>query len=670
MASPLRLLGTPQRQLDGRWTPLPPGRPLLLLSYLAYQEDWVSRDELLALLWPDIAEKPARQNLRQLLYQCRQEPWAEGLEVERTRLRWPVATDVARFREALGAGDWPVALEACQGELLEAVRIDLPPPFEEWLAAEREVLQGAWREAALAHAATLEARAEYGQGAALLRQVLRQDPLAEDALRAFMRCAYLDGQRDQALRSFDAFAAQLQREFEMEPLEETVELAGAVREGTLTRPQPIPAGHSTTPERPQASATPPAPATAPRLMNVPSQLTPFIGRDLDLAAIANLLQTPEVRLVTLAGPGGNGKTRLAIQTLLEQVGVFPDGAAFVPLAAITRPDQIPVVAATALGLAFGPDGNASGQLTDYLRDRNLLLAVDNVEHVIDGATLLLELLEAAPGLKLLVTSREALGFQSEWFYEVKGMEVPAESDEQPELHDGVELFLRRARSVQPQLVLGEGDRARVGRICRLVGGSPLGIELAANWVRILSLEQILAELGDSLDLLESDQRDLPERHRSIRGGVRRVMGTPRRIRAVGHPEALRVSRRLLQGTRLARWPGTSVRTLLSLANKSLIYRNARDRFERHPLIWQFVQGEGRGRPGAVAHRRGSGAPRELPSAASLAERWSRLTGSDQRAALDEISTELENVRAAWPLGWRQRGGRAARPGGRRLRNGS
>ena len=191
---------------------LPLRQSLLLAAYLAHRDDWVGRDELLTVFWPDEVESVARHNLSQLVYHCRRQPWFDGLEAERTRLRWRVASDLQLFRAAIGAGAWHDALEIYRGPLLEGLPTGVAPGFEDWLESEREALQVAWREATLQVAAALEREGRTAEAIARLQAVLERDPLAEDALQAYLRCAREVGQRTAALRAYAIFRTALRED--------------------------------------------------------------------------------------------------------------------------------------------------------------------------------------------------------------------------------------------------------------------------------------------------------------------------------------------------------------------------------------------------------------------------------------------------------------------------
>jgi predicted ATPase/transcriptional regulator with XRE-family HTH domain len=259
--------------------------------------------------------------------------------------------------------------------------------------------------------------------------------------------------------------------------------------------------------------------------NLPLQPTTFVGRSTELAAIARLLANPTCRLLTLHGPGGIGKTRLALTVAASETAAFPDGVAFVALASISMPSQIVSAIGEALRLSFGGQADPIAHLLSELRERHLLLVLDNFEHLLEGADLVSALLAHAPRLTVVVTSRERLNLQAEWLFNVDGLGFPHQQPHAPVAsqslttlmeYSAVELFVQRARQVQPALQLDEATLTNIVQICQHVAGMPLAIELAAVSTRILSVAEIERRIRANLDLLATRLRDVPTRHRSMR----------------------------------------------------------------------------------------------------------------------------------------------------------
>jgi predicted ATPase/DNA-binding CsgD family transcriptional regulator/tetratricopeptide (TPR) repeat protein len=250
--------------------------------------------------------------------------------------------------------------------------------------------------------------------------------------------------------------------------------------------------------------------------NLPSQPTSFIGREDEIAEIVALLDNPACRLLTLVGPGGSGKTRLALEVVRHTLDTFTDGAYFIPLQPLDSPNEIIGAIINTLSLRFYEDEDLGSQLIRYFRDRQLLLIMDNFEHLTDGADILTDILREAPLVKIVVTSREALKLQEEWVRGVNGLDYPKDARDASNIeYSALQLFTERAQRLMADFSL-EREFDHVRSICQLVEGLPLALELAAGWLRILTCQHIAVEIKRDLDFLAANIRNLPQRHRSMR----------------------------------------------------------------------------------------------------------------------------------------------------------
>ena len=257
--------------------------------------------------------------------------------------------------------------------------------------------------------------------------------------------------------------------------------------------------------------------------NLPVARVPILGRDAEVAAARDLLLRDDVGLVTLTGPGGAGKTRLGLQiatTLLDQ---FEDGVYLVLLAPISDPGLVPATIARALGLRETTDRPLTDALVDYLRERQVLLVLDNFEQIVPAATVVADLLAACPRLKILVTSRAALRLRGERELPVPPLALPdagqSHSAERLQQYAAVALFAERAREVRPDFAITTENAPAVAEICQRLDGLPLAIELAAARVRLLGPQAMLGRLGRRLPFLTGGSRDLPARQQTLRGTI-------------------------------------------------------------------------------------------------------------------------------------------------------
>jgi predicted ATPase len=375
-------------------------------------------------------------------------------------------------------------------------------------------------------------------------------------------------------------------------------------------------------------------------------LTSLIGREHELRALLQQLQSPGCRLLNLTGPGGIGKTRLALEAAYQLQDRFEDGVCFISLVGTGSPQFIIPAIADALGFSFSGAVELKAQLFNYLREKHILIVLDNLEHLLAGIELLDELLAYSPRVKLLTTSREQLNLRAEWGFEVQGLPVPSESDPSTvEANSAAALFIQRARQTRRDFTLASNDVAGLKRICQLVEGSPLGLELAATWVRLMSVQEIASEIERSMDFLTSSVRDLPERHRSIRAVFDHSW-------SLLSEEERRVMMRLsvFRGgfTREAaeHVAGASLAHLSALVQKSLLRHagGAAGRYDLHELIRQYAVAQLQMNQGEdlQAHERHAGY-----FAAWLEQQESELQDARLHDALTRISQEIDNLRCAW-----------------------
>lgn len=585
----LRLLGSPQAWVNQSWQSLAPERPTWLLVYLALCPDWVSRDSLAELFSPHAPEEQAKAALRLLLHRAKKLPWASNVQAQPLRLRWMVHTDVQAFETAVRENDWQRAVELYRGPLLEGWPL-APSGLQDGLEAERERLAALWHRAVLR---LVELKAE---GALeVLERVLAQEFPPEEALQAYLRLA----PRERALMQYQRFAHLLQEAFGLEPLATTQALAQSLR------------------------------ASQPHLL--PQSTTALVGRQKELQAVLQHLQQPNCRLLTLVGLGGMGKTRLALEVARHHAG-----ATFVNLAETPQADWVGGAIAQALGLLL-TQAPLQEQLVQALRLRPGLLVLDNFEHLLDAAPLLSRLLAAVPQLQILVTSRQALGLQSEVVFNLSGLSLP-QSDAPGEImaSEAVQLFVQ---SAQRRTAIQAHDGVFIARICQRVEGMPLALELAASWMGVLTPAQIDAHLQQGLELLSSQWRDLPPRHLSLRvvleATFEQLTETHKRLL-----EALSLFRGGIALEAAQGLAGAKPSSLLELVSQSLLQREPSGRFVMHSLVQSYISER-------LQHSPQRKQTLEDQYTAYWSQRlvpWQSTTR--QPAALAFIETELDNLRQA------------------------
>jgi predicted ATPase/DNA-binding SARP family transcriptional activator len=690
-------------------------KALALLGYLARHDQPVSRSHLAGLFWGDKEEARGRRNLSRELSQlsahlpgCFQADyhtvqflppnicWVDTLAfaelvrsgVEKTQLSFSskakppsepikIVTDWFPYHLAEGIHSEKLAQAVAlyRGDFMTGYFLDDCPEFEAWLVREQE----GWRRQItelLERLIAYHAR-QGGNDQALFyaRRWLELEPWRERAHRYLMILLAQRGERTAALAQFEICRRALAEELAVDPGQATVALYEQIRAGEL-RGGAVPTGGFAQEQRSRgeiftAAPLPPRPPADPLassapvpLHQVPTPATSFIGREEELAQIAAHFNDPACRLLTLVGPGGVGKTRLAVQAAWQatrpspKAGArgtpsFADGVYFIPLDALSSAEFLVSTLADALNFTFYSGANPTNQLLNFLREKRLLLVLDNFEHLLAGAELIADILKQVPQVKILVVSRERLNLQEEYLLPIQGLKV-SETDIHPrasktrsrlalEEYSAVQLFLQRAQTVNSGFTLSEAEKLCVAHVCRLTEGTPLAIELASAWLRLLSCQEIAQEIEQNLDFLTTSLRNVPERQRSLRA----VFDYSWQLLSA---EERRVFRQLavftggFQQEAARQVIGASLPLLLTLVDKSLLRRTETGRYTRHLLLWQY------------AAEKLAETPQEKEKiqdlhghyyAAFLHERAARLKGGQQRESLAEIGLEIENIRAAW-----------------------
>ncbi|MEZ4674251.1 MAG: BTAD domain-containing putative transcriptional regulator [Caldilineaceae bacterium] len=543
-----------------------------------------------------------------------------------------------------------------QGDFLAGLEIPHAPAFEEWMLLERERLRQLALELGTILARQYEITGEAAAAIAICRRLLSIDPWQETVYRLLMRLLVQRGQRISALQQYERCRQILADDLAVEPEAATTALYEQIRHDAVADPATVPVDKS------RRSAPTATTALAQIRTVLPPQTTPFLGRHTELQQLFKLLADPACRLLTLMGPGGIGKTRLAQQLAHQLVttpyleaaappdpvlsGRFADGIFYVSATSLPTVDDLLHAVANLIGFTFSGYETAETQLLNQLRTRHMLLVIDNFEHLVGDATRLTHWLQIAPQLSLMITSRERLNLSDEWLFPVQGLPLPpvwsdAERGwESVEQNDAVQLFVRRAQRVNLGFAPAvEGES--VVAICRLLTGMPLAIELAASWTRTHSCSEILAEIRQNFDFLATSLRDIPERHRSLRAAFdhswrlleRADAAIIRRLVLLPAGFSAPLARHVAQATPVA---------LLRLVDKSFLQRSPGQRYIIHELLRQYVAQQLMPTEQHATHY----------ACARYFGHWSaqlhqQRESVEELAALTAVGVELENLRTIW-----------------------
>jgi len=378
--------------------------------------------------------------------------------------------------------------------------------------------------------------------------------------------------------------------------------------------------------------------------NLPPEEGPLVGRDTELGEIIHHLSDPACRLLTLAGPGGIGKTRLAIEAARESLVRFSDGVHYVPLVAVRSGEFLPAALATALKITTFGQEDLKKQVAHFLREKEALLVLDNFEHLLAEADWLPALREEAPKVKFIVTSRESLGVKGEKVFHVKGLaNPPDDSGQEIEKYGSVQLFLREARRAHPEYVLTEQERPYLIHLCKFLEGMPLGLRLAAVWVKTHPIEQIYGEIRKNRDFLTSLYGDVPERHRSLRAVFEHSW-------AMLGPTQKEILRKLsvfhgsfsVEGAEVV--AGAPITQLALLTDKSVLRKAESGRYEMHPLLKQYAEEK---LEESVEVKEEVCQRHCLYYAGFAKEREGWLYSPRQKEAMEDVGREIEDIRDAW-----------------------
>jgi predicted ATPase/DNA-binding SARP family transcriptional activator/DNA-binding CsgD family transcriptional regulator len=519
---PLRisLLGSFRIQLgprtieEGEWRLRKAASIIKLLALVP--EHRLHRERIMDHFWPKLDPEAAANNLRYALHYARRmlEPGlvaaSSYLRVQdgQVALAGRVWVDVEAFEEAASTARrarvpvaYRTAVDLYAGDVLPG---DL---YEDWVEGRRAGLRTLYLALLKEMADLYEEREALGAAVEALNRVVESDPRDEEAYVSLMRLHALSGSRSEALRQYELLRGVLHRDLAAEPSAASRHLYEEIRAGR------------TLPPLSSEAASSPRETENSGVHNLPAPRTSFVGREREIVEIRRALAMSAS--LTLTGTGGTGKTRLAVEVARDLVGAYPEGIWFVGLAPLTDSDLVVQAVAGVFGVREQQNRPLLGTLADYLRERRLLLVLDNCEHVVDGAARVADaLLDVCPRLRILATSREALGVEGEVVWPVQPLSVPDDEHpptvEQIEDHESVRLFIERIRQRSAPFEATPANVRAVAEVCRKLEGIPLAIELAAASTKVLAIEQVAERLGDSLKLLTGGGRTTDPRQQTLR----------------------------------------------------------------------------------------------------------------------------------------------------------
>ncbi|MCP5098883.1 MAG: hypothetical protein GY943_25305, partial [Chloroflexi bacterium] len=649
-----------------------------LLIYLAIEHKLGTavhpRQSLMELLWPGTLLKSSQANLRQTLYQLRQAiPHVNDqplLHTDRNSVQInpdiDFELDVANFLQMGQSGEMAqleTAVSHYHGPFLADFHLPGSNPFTEWSRAWQEKCQRVMLEATQTLTTSAIQDGNLDRAETYARQQLAIDNLHEPGHHQLITILARSRRTHEAITHFETYGRLLRRELDLAPSPDITTLIQTIRAGELPQPVMETAVPHPTPVTVHAPSTP----TIPNNLYPPS--TPFVGRERELTELDEWLSSPAVRLINILGSGGIGKTRLAVMTASHQLHTkiaphsniprFPDGVYFVSLAPLQNEEDIIPATIKAINLKLDHPRqteqvqetahSATEQLLNHLQDKRMLLVMNNYEHLLGGTRILIDILRAAPAVHILVTSRERLQLHGEQVYPLQGLDFPP-PDVSPTTPSewlaftAVQLFLQSARRLRPNFEITADEWPHVGRICQWVEGLPLGLELAASWIDMMSLPDIVAEIQQSLDFLETELRDLPPRHRSMRAVFDYTWQRLTPIEQEMLP-SLSVLGDGFSRSAAQHITGASLRMLANLVNKSLLrYSKSSDQYEIHALVRQYAAEKSATNPERETAVRDKHAAYYCHW---LERQRDAIKGAQQQTALADIDAAIDNIRTAW-----------------------
>jgi predicted ATPase/DNA-binding SARP family transcriptional activator len=529
----LFLFGPPRLEINGEPVNITLRKALALLIYLVVTRQNHSRDSLATLFWPDDSQSKARGNLRRALYRLNKVLGENQLDITREHVsinrESSPTVDIDNFYTCLRKCDLhghpsEEICQVCLPLLREAAAwytndfmhgFSLPdcPQFDDWQFFQAEELRRALSTTLERIVYSFRSTSDYNAALPYATHWVGLDPLHEPAQSSLIELYALTGQHSAAIRQYQKYVQVLDDELGIPPGDEITALYEAILSKQIKGDSPF-----------EEVKPPMASHKKTSRHNLPILPTQFIGRDREIEKIRTLLfNDPKHRLLTLIGPGGIGKTRLAIKAAESFYDRFEDGVFYVDFASLNDPNLVPSALAQVLGLRENVNSSIEEALTKFLASREILLLLDNFEHVNNAAPFVSSLLAASMKIQIIITSREALHVYGEQELPVPAMLFPGGdgfmSPKEITRFEAIQLFTQRAQAVKPDFLLTDENAGDVVEICSRLDGLPLAIELAAARCKLFSPKMLCKRLESRLDTLVGGARDLPARMRTLRGSI-------------------------------------------------------------------------------------------------------------------------------------------------------
>ncbi len=624
-----------------------------IIMYVLFSEKAAcEREELATLLWAEMPESNALTNLRVTLAAIKRH-CSDLLVITRRRVSLNPEIEISSDWDILGGHISEIladghetnelSLDQAQllseklplyrGDFLQGFFIKNTIVFEDWVSYKRETIRRSVIDACQMLIHTYRKNNQVSEGITVAQTLLYIDPFNDAAHNWLIELYALNGEREKSLAFFEDYKNMLSEGIGVEPSDETLELVEDIRHGDI-------AVESATRKAIEKSSLP-----IPN--NIPMELSKFFGRESELAQLRDYLHNPHMRLVTMVGQGGTGKTRLAIEAAKQNMRLFTDGVWFVRLDSVVSADLVLPEIYKVLGITYPQRDQAQAQLIEYMNGHHTLMVLDNFEHLLDASPIIAGVIEGTTNSKMIVTSREMTGLPQETNMFIdglagRGQKKGTDLAETESISYAGQMFIERAKRLQPGFEPDDEDISIVEDICDLVAGLPLGIELAASGLKKNTLTDLRDHIADDFTFLESDQPHLPARQRSLMSVFNTFW------EQLAEDEQMMIGRLsafcgVVTQDAAKQVAGVSIFFLSSLVSRGFLQRVGSYGYRAHSMHRQFVrkrlkQDPKRFRAISKKHR---------DYYFNLLERTVRpLRDSPQKVMLDELEEELCNIRSA------------------------